>query len=224
MATPGSASRKLYGRNVYAFGGRRGGGRAVTNPGSAMPDGRICIAATIRIQAASAAASSTPRPRLFFVVCGLVDVLGVYIAETAGKSVVFHMLMPSEMSASLSEARSLASRRWFWTGPAHAFGGEGVDGVEIPVAAHEGDTLLGPERGEPAVDALRYLSVLNGAFRRRVHARQSASSSKTSSASPPPRFFRLASRSVFMERFRVILPAKARRLFGSAGGMESQSR
>ena len=52
---------------------------------------------------------------------------------------------------------------------------------------------------------------------------QLASSSRAASGSPPPRFWREASRRRFMEMFRVILPAKARRLFGSAGGMESQS-
>ena len=41
-----------------------------------------------------------------FVVCGLIDELVVDVAEAAGKAVVFHRVMSSEMSASLSKARS----------------------------------------------------------------------------------------------------------------------
>lgn len=124
-----------------------------------------------------------------FVVCGLIDELVVDVAEAAGKAVVFHRVMSSEMSASLSEAREPHEKRGgFGFCPAHARG-EGGDAVEVPVAADEGDAVLARERGEPAVDA----AVISAVGRRRVRARwryprRRPARRGRGAASPPPRF------------------------------------
>ena len=53
---------------------------------------------------------------------------------------------------------------------------------------------------------------------------QAASSSRARAASPPPRFWREASRSALMARFRVMRPRNARRLRGRSGGMAPHRR
>ena len=103
--------RQLDGGNVDAAGGhggraafgRRGVGVLVNGSRGPHLDGQGnddtgCKRGGEIVYAAPAA--------FLFVVRGLVDEPVVDVAEAAGEAVVFHMVMSSEMSASLSEARS----------------------------------------------------------------------------------------------------------------------